>query len=115
MRYTLFEEVMSVEGAARRDAAIEAVRNAASKDWRAAAHGVVKFLASTQDEFTTDDVWLYMDRFGKSPPREPRAMGAVIDEARKSGIIESAGRYIESIRPVCHRRPVKVWRRKRDA
>jgi hypothetical protein len=43
-------------------------------------------------------------------PREPRAIGAMMTNAAKAGVIAPTNRYTPSARPECHRRPVKIWK-----
>ena len=58
--------------------------------------------------FTTDQLWanVLLDR-----GRDPRAMGSAIRVAEQRGLIEFTGGYRRSMRAVCHRRPVAVWKR----
>lgn len=66
---------------------------------------VMQVIGDGRCEFTTDDVWALL------PPMavEPRAMGAVMRRLVKAGHIRSTGRWAQSERTACHRRPVRVW------
>lgn len=89
---------------AQRDAALGRLeqRHAA---WMRIAHRAVLDL---HGEFTTDDVWPLVP-----PVVEPRAMGAVLQQLRRDGVITPTGRYIPSGRSENHGRPVLVWARVR--
>lgn len=93
---------------AARDAAIagvEAAHLSAAAMVRAAVRGV----ARTRDEFTTDDVWAVLADNAEAVA-EPRLMGAVIQRMSRNDEIRPTGTYRKSARPVCHSRPVKVWK-----
>jgi len=70
---------------------------------------VLKIISSipNQQTFTTDYLWEQVD----SVPNEPRAMGAVMTKAKKTGLVVATGNYIKSRRAECHARPVMIWRR----
>jgi hypothetical protein len=70
---------------------------------------VLKIISSipNQQTFTTDYLWEQVD----SAPNEPRAMGAVMTKAKKTGLVVATGNYIKSRRAECHARPVMIWRR----
>ena len=104
---TLFDALAAIKA---RDQAIAQVERNADPMWKHNAWTVILMFARSGEPFTTDDVWEYMHQNGMETPREPRAMGAVIANACRDRIIESTGRYVQSQRPECHRRPVRVWR-----
>lgn len=85
--------------------ALDRVEANADEAWLANALGVVRELAKDGHEFTSDDVWRRVPAAA-----EPRALGAVMTTASKRGLIKETGRYQNSIRPVCHKRPVKIWK-----
>lgn len=89
---------------AARDEAVERVGRNADAEWMRAALSVVRSLAELGAGFTTDDVWR---RIGA--PREPRALGAVMQQAQRTGIARPTPNYRPSVRPECHARPVRVW------
>ena len=101
-----------VTGLTLRDSAIDAVFIAADDDWKVLAANCVRKLAAHRDEFTTDAVWALIkkhDAFCDTP--EPRAMGAVMKRAVAENVIAPADRApVPSVRPECHRRPLRVWR-----
>ena len=96
----------NLDGILRRDAALDAVEDAAPEDWKALADAAVLRCAETFDYFTSDDVWEALDVV----PPEPRALGAVMASARRAGTIAPTDRVTRSYRPTCHARPVRVWR-----
>ena len=74
--------------------------------WQAEAAIVIRRVAKSQDTFTSDDLWAA----GLSRPHEPRALGAAMGTARRSGVAEPTGEWRVSARAICHRRRVWVWR-----
>lgn len=91
--------------------AIDAAERGADPQWKDAAAGVLRSLALQRSEFSTDDIWFRLGEIGVSTP-EPRAMGAIVRQAAREGLIEWTGMYRRSFRRACHRRPVAVWRSK---
>ena len=87
-----------------RDRALEQVDEHADEAWKAEAVATVEFLIASGKPWTTDDVWAVVGEC-----REPRALGAIIREARRAGRIVSIG-YQQSTRAANHARPVAVWR-----
>jgi hypothetical protein len=43
-------------------------------------------------------------------PHEPRALGAMMVQASRDGIISATDRTRNSLRPVCHSNPKRVWK-----
>ena len=89
-------------------AAIAAASAKADRAWLRAAMAAVRHLATVLDEFTTDHVWACLPNDVRT--HEPRAMGAVMRDAMKEGVIAPLDRYEMSTRPACHCRPVRVWK-----
>lgn len=104
------ERKRSRDGARQRDEGIARASQGSLKEWREAAREAVRRVAANASSLTTDDVWDELDRVGMSDVREPRAMGAVMLSMVKAGVIASTDRTRLSMRPECHRRPVRVWR-----
>lgn len=77
--------------------------------WKDAAWQALTHIASRVPEFTTDRVWYELERMRVGPPREPRALGAVMRNAAKSGMIAKTDRVHTSVRVANHRRPIAVW------
>jgi hypothetical protein len=81
----------------------------ANTSWKAAATAIVRHLAETQREFTTDSVWAELDTLGFTT-REHRAMGSVMRAAAMDDLILKTDRVVPTTRPSANRRPVAVWR-----
>ena len=104
---SLFDVPAAIEA---RNQAIEQVEHNAEPTWKLHCEAAIRWLAKTRPEFTTDDVWELMHVRHNPMPHEPRAIGAMMTNAAKSGLISPTDRYTPSARPECHRRPVKVWK-----
>ena len=91
-----------------RDQAIARVATATDTTWRDGVWMVVEGIA-TGTEFTTDTIWQGCADRGIVGPREPRAMGALLIEAARSGLVAATARYVPSQRVACHARPIRVW------
>ena len=92
------------------NSAVKRVRNNADPVWMGHALNGVRYCATKHREFTTDDVWAYLQAIGQDKNREPRALGAVMRQAKTLGIIEVTDRTRVSERVVCHQNPKRVWR-----
>ncbi len=90
-----------------RDKGVAQVEANANPDWKAEVGEVIRQLALTGREFTSDDVWEKMQ--GKSVTPEPKAMGAAFLRASRRGLIRPTDKYWQSKRPECHGRRVAVW------
>lgn len=88
-------------------AAAEAVARAvaaAPDGWTQDARMLLRMIAATDAEFTTDDLWARL-----TAPPEPRAMGGIIRWGAEQGLIVDTGRSRKSTRTECHARPVTIW------
>lgn len=101
---TLLDEINEVT-----ERAIDSVGRAADPKWMKMARLEVRYQADSGRRFTTDDIWQRMEQLGVEPPRERRALGAVMREMQKAGVIRPTGEYVKSSRIECHRRPVMIW------
>jgi len=90
----------------KRDDAIERAEIGAGHDWNQFAEVCVRAIAAICDEFTADDIWEY----GLTPPREPRALGAVLMRLSRGGTIAKTGRYVATKRASRNAAPIAVWR-----
>jgi hypothetical protein len=93
-----------------RDEAIERVDEHADPAWKEAAYAVVCAIAAEVPEFTTDRVWYALERQRIPAPREPRALGPVMQRARRAGLIVNTRRMQQSRSVVNHGRLVAVWK-----
>lgn len=89
----------------QRDIAIDRADQAAPEKWKETALQLVHRLARIKDTLTTDDLWELLDH-----PPEPRAMGAIMRRASKNGWIQPTNMIVNSKRPQCHARALRVWR-----
>lgn len=97
-----------LDALATRDEAIDRVEANAHDLWLAAARQVLEDLCATHDTITSDDLWLALaDR--DVATHEPRAMGAVLRQAARDGLISGTRQYRPSVRPECHARPIREW------
>ena len=90
-----------------KDYGLKRVRAHCDEDWYKAAIHVVRDLCFTENDFTTDDVWIRMP--AKHQTHDHRAMGAVMRDASKRGWCRKTDRVVKSKRRECHRRPITVW------
>jgi hypothetical protein len=82
------------------------VGDAAEHDgWLETALAAVTALARERATFTADDVW----NTGLKPPREPRALGAVLTILRRDGVVEPTGEFRPTVRRSRHAAPIRVW------
>jgi hypothetical protein len=96
-------------GERKKQRAIRQVEDAASPDFLAAAEGIVRALAASGAEFTTDAVWDALPADCRT--HEPRALGAVFNRLAKANVIRKVNCLpVPSVRPECHRCPKTVWR-----
>ena len=101
----------ALPGADARDAAIEAATSGAGP-WIDDALAAIAYVVSIRERFTTDAVWAVLDRAGVPSPAERRAMGGAMQRARALAWIAPTDEFRPSVRPVCHRQPCRVWRRR---
>ena len=99
-----------IEAETAKSEALERVEANADPSWKKQAMTIVKQLASSRSEFTTDDVWEALFQADVDMPHEPRALGAMMRNCAHEGRIVATDRYVPSARIACHRRPVRVWR-----
>jgi len=80
----------------------------AKEEWIDHAYEAIIRVAKYNKEFIVDKVWDYMD--GDVHTHEKRAMGALIRDAARNGIIEPTDKYQPSTQKNCHGNPRRVWR-----
>lgn len=94
-----------------RDAAIDQVARNASETWINWARAAVLTVATRRATFTSLDVWNLMHAWGIAEPREMRAMGSVIRDLFKDGVIEPTDHFVTGSAGVRnHAHPKRVWR-----
>ena len=92
-----------------KEEAIDRVERGASELWKKTALKAVKWRAKKGVPFTTDEVWSDLEGAGVEPPREPRAMGAIMRKAVSEGIIVATDKTQISRKGTNNKRPVRVW------
>jgi len=90
---------------AQRDTGIASADHNADPAWKDEALAAIRTMALTHDDFTIDEVWTatHLRR-----PHEARAMGAVVQRARRAGLIAATDRTRPS--NSSNRSPMIVWR-----
>jgi DNA-directed RNA polymerase subunit RPC12/RpoP len=91
---------------AERGMARAAASEGRASDWNLAADSVIRELAASGSEFTSEDVTA---RVGL-PLRSPGAVGARMNAASKKGWIAWTGRMSQAERPNQHAAVLKVWK-----
>ena len=89
------------------DRAIEKVAKNANQEWMEAAYKAVQSVASLLAEFSADDVAMAMPK--NVTTSDKRAMGAVLRQAAKDGLIRSTPRFTTCQRINQHRCPKRIW------
>ena len=69
--------------------ALIAVDAAADESWKAAVWASIQIIAGSQESFTTDDIWHYLEaNFPDEYTEEPRALGPLMLRAVREGVAE---------------------------
>jgi hypothetical protein len=105
MKLNLFKHSKSTESTTE---AINRAAAHASTIWMHEAAKIVVKLAQSATSFTTDQVHAELAKLDVTTP-EPRALGAVMLQAIRDGIIIPTGQYRKSTRRICHKRPMAVY------
>ena len=92
-----------------RDKAIEKVTANASEEYKDMLICAVYRVLDKFDQFTADDVWAEAEHV-KGFSSDPRALGGILSQFKKSGTIEPMGVYKPSVRR--HAAPIMIWRKK---
>jgi len=93
----------------KKNEAIDRVERNAPGDWKKIALKAVKWRAKKGVPFTTDEVWADLEGANVEPPKEPRAMGAIMRKAVSEGVIVSTDKTKISQKGTNNKRPVRVW------
>lgn len=92
------------------EAAIKQAEENADTEWQKLAWQTLKTVAESRPEFTTDQLWAILDTYPNIKTHEPRAMGGIMRRAIKHGWVQKTGRYVETNRPIAHKKPIAVWK-----
>jgi hypothetical protein len=90
------------------DEAIASVTAHAGPMWRDEVLASIERIARRQDHLVADDVWADLEARGEGLTYDRRALGGVLREAVKRGLIVSTAEYAPSARR--HSSPLRVWR-----
>lgn len=74
--------------------------------WKKTVREVLLEICKSKAEFTTDILWDKLGELGVHTG-EPRALGAIIQGAHRSGMIKPTGKYVPSYRR--HKSPIILW------
>jgi hypothetical protein len=102
----MFDQKQDVATRIKAQQGIEKSFANADTEWKRVAQEAVVYCARNYREFTSDMVMEYLAQSGIHTG-EPRALGAIIQGASRSGMIQKSGRYKESYRR--HNAPIPVW------
>ena len=91
-----------------RDAALAQVE-VHSAPWRVVAFDALVAVAKRDAEVSSESVWAELDRWGVSPPPEPRAIGPVLLRAVREGVLAPKG-YSRGTDPKHHRDILRTYR-----
>jgi hypothetical protein len=89
-----------------RDDALDRVERGAGDVWNAAALRAVRQIATQKEYFQAEEVW----KLVAPPENDNRALGAVMQRAKKAGICEPTDRLPRSHRPSKHASPTRLWK-----
>lgn len=78
----------------------------APSEWKKICRETLVELCTSKSEFTTDELWERLADKGIHTG-EPRALGAIIQGAHRSGMIKKTGHYLPSHRR--HNAPIPIW------
>lgn len=98
-------QLRQIEAAERRDSGMAAVDAAADPEWRRRAYEALVRYLETHGEFFVDEFWLAADL---EEPREARALGPVVQQAAREGLMEKSGEFRKSTASNLTEKP--VWR-----
>jgi hypothetical protein len=95
------------DGSAGKRDGMNRAENHADEEWKQAVVDAIYMLAKGPSAFTTDEVWLAVG--DDASTHEPRAMGPMIRNCVRAGMIVKAEGLQCSSLSACHRRPKQLW------
>lgn len=102
------ETAMTERAEQAKQEGIDNAEKGAGKAWMAEALKYIELVSIARPDFTSDDLWFV----GLPQPPEPRALGAAFRKAARMGLVVATNSFRLSIRVACHRRPLRVWKRR---
>lgn len=82
------------------------VEENADREWWDRGMAYLGRMARACPEFTAEDLWIA----GLDKPREPRAIGALMQAGKRAGLIERTDRTRQSKSKLRHAGDSRVWR-----
>ena len=98
-----------VKGERLKEAAIAQALRHAREEWREKAMGAIEMCALRYASFTTDQVELMLG-YQTCKTHDTRALGGLMQTARRRGWIDPTDRVEASAMSRNHRRPKRIWR-----
>lgn len=95
---------------AERNNAMSRAEKNSSRAFRKSARNIILDILSRKETFIADDVWYEAKKRRIKQPREPRALGPIITNLLKEGIITRTRRFTQSKRR--HATAMRIWKRK---
>lgn len=95
------------------EALITSLRRVTVKPFNRSVWNAIGILIKSQDDFTSDDIWITLEKMGVKVPSDPRAMGAALAALSLHGAIAKTGEYRKATgeRAVRnHNREQAVWK-----
>ena len=100
------------EAKRQRDDAMGAIAGNTDPAFTTSAREAVDLCAHVMPQgFTADDVVGFLIRWKVEPPHDWRALGPIVKQAQRDGLIVPTGAFRLSSRPSLHACPRRVWRR----
>ena len=92
-----------------RETALDNLEAGHDHEWVEAMVGLaIKALRLPDKDFTSDDLWREAE-YVLHPPKEERAMGAVMRRLQRLKVAKPTNEMRPSTRAICHRRRQTVW------
>ena len=88
---------------------VSSAKGGADGDWYLCAMRGVRVMAHRRQYITSDDVWLWLLPL-EVTTSDNRAMGSVMRESQRDGVITLTSNFLSSARSCNHRRPQRVWK-----
>ena len=88
---------------------MEAALAGVTDEWKAMAMMAVQDCTRLYESFTTDEVWGILESAGMERPETPAAMGPIMRNCARNGIIQKTPFYRVSTQRTNHAREVAIW------
>jgi len=94
----------------KKQEALAQVEANANPEWVTAAKTAVRKIAEEKPFFTSDDVWIELERVDAPATHNPAAMGSIMKWVASSKLGEATGKHKPSIRTSTHKRQLMIWK-----